>query len=1606
MTGGISMRRTERPVQPDGPRRRRPVSAVLPLLAVLACGDDPAGPPGSRVDPPRPATVSVTPATLEFKALGDTVRFAAEVRDQHERIMDGATITWSSSDAMVVTVDTAGLVTAVGDGAATVRATVGPVSGDARVTVARAVAAVAVTPSSRAVSVGDTLRLVADAVDENGSSLVGAVFHWLSTNVSVAMVDSSGLVHAVGVGGAMVTATAGTASGSASITVTSADTDRASLVALYEAADGPNWKNTDNWLTDAPLDDWYGVTADSEGRVLELELSGNGLAGAIPSELGYLARLTSLKLTSGEFAGGIPRQLGALSSLRRLHLWGNRLDGPIPPELGNLSRLEELVLAANHLAGSIPPELGKLAKLRLLGLDRNDLEGSVPPELGNLWRLHQLYLHRNRLGGSFPRAFLQLANVRFLSFARNDGLCAPGTAEFITWMVENPGSTSGLDGPNGPFCNSTDVRALVALYEAATGGDWLRSDGWVDTVAVRGDYTVTAALDQWYGVSADSLGRVLGLDLSRNGLSGRLPPELRGLSEMTEFRIGGNALSGPLPVSLAILPIRVFHYAGTELCTPVDAAFRDWIAAIPSHDGPGIDCTSASYRYALDALYQATGGPNWDRSDNWLTDAPLGEWYGVQTDAEGRIAGLSLDDNRLSGHIPGELGDLAHLSIVSLDNNELEGELPPRLGNLARLRRLSINNNGLTGSIPPELGDLRNLRELRLSGNRLRDYPHEIGKLPYLEVLDLSRNLLLFAVVGDNVAGLSNLRVLDLSENQMVGVLSERLGELSSLEVLKLNGNSLWGSIPSELGSLSGLRVLDLRGNPIRRPYLNRRLQGAIPAELGNLSSLEVLNLRDNSLEGIPPELGSLTKLQSLDLGNSDLRGAVPPELGALTSLERLDLADNRMLAGPLPGSLTVLHRLTELLVERTRLCAPADPAFLIWLEATGAANMPACTGSTAYLTQAVQSLAFPVRLVAGEPALLRVFVTAPDAAGESMPPIRARFYSAGTETHVVDIPARSTAIPSERDESSLDASANGEIPGWVIQPGLEMVVEIDPYGTLDPGLGVVARIPAAGRARVDVGAPPALDLTLIPFLDVAAPDSSILDLTDGLTGADDLFWGVRTLLPVGDLDVTVHAPVATATNYSGPLAMETEAIRILEGGTGHYMGTMAGSTIGRGAAYVAGRSSFSVLGPLVMANQLGHNMSLHHAPCGTVSWVDPAFPNPDGSIGVWGYDFRNDTLVPPGTPDLMSECGPPKWISEYDFTKAFRHRLEDEGQTTAAAVRSGSPARALLLWGGVDEEGAPFLHPAFVVDASPSPPSSGGEYRVSGRAADGRTLFSPRVDMLRTADGDGPAGFVFALPVQPDWADLLASITLSGPGGSVTLDGETDRPAAIVRDPLTGQVRGLLRDLPYVSRSSDTAALAAALSARLALEPGLEVLMSLGLPAPGSLETLSTRAETSAPRQRRRSDSSAPGSNSHVQSSSPRASQRGWTISFPVARYSPRISSIRPARSAQPLAPGVACAGSPSSITSAEFPRATRTGEPGHRRRAIFPARRQARHRRSRRGRSRVANRRPAPRSSRLSRAIRWPAASKITVASGRRASSVNRLATSPALTSPRVAS
>ena len=131
-------------------------------------------------------------------------------------------------------------------------------------------------------------------------------------------------------------------------------------------------------------------------------------------------------------------------------------------------------------------------------------------------------------------------------------------------------------------------------------------------------------------------------------------------------------------------------------------------------------------RAALVALYNATDGDNWYTKTNWLSDEPIGDWYGVTTSADGRVNDLYLWGINLSGTLPAELGNLALVERLGLERNNLVGPIPPEIGNLRHLTWFSAGANRLSGAIPAELANLTDLALVDLVGNDLTCIPQAV----------------------------------------------------------------------------------------------------------------------------------------------------------------------------------------------------------------------------------------------------------------------------------------------------------------------------------------------------------------------------------------------------------------------------------------------------------------------------------------------------------------------------------------------------------------------------------------------------------------------------------------------------------------------------------------------------------------------------------------------------------------------------------------------------------------------------------------------------------------------------------------------------------------
>ena len=983
--------------------------------------------------------------------------------------------------------------------------------------------------------------------------------------------------------------------------------DRATLIALYAATGGPNWRDRTNWHTAESISNWRGVSTNPAGFVTELSLSGNNLSGTLPPELGDLAHLRRLTLYGNQLTGPIPPELGRLSELTRLDLRHNRLNGTIPVELGALARLDTLLLSNNQLSGSIPGELGNLRSLRRLRLGFNQLSGSLPAELGNLGSLVRLTLGRNELTGSIPPEMGNLWAIQILSVSRNN-LTGAIPAELGNlaalkglYLYENQ-----LTGEIPASLGNLSNLETLWIHENELSGALPEELG---DLAVLHD--LRAANNGLSGEVPRSLGnlQVLArLDLQDNALSGQLPSAIGGMRSLHGLWLQGNHdLTGLLPRSmLKLKSMQGLSYTGTDLCAQIDEEFQAWLRAIPDGDRSGCDVTRVE-RLALIGFHDMTGGPSWTNRGAWATAAPLEDWHGVATE-EGRVVEVALPTNGLSGAFPAEIANLTELTAVDLTENDL------------------------SGAVPGAIGGLRELAELR------------VGRNPGLE--------------------------------------------------------------------------------------------------------------------------------------------------------------------GALPFALRRLERVSTLLHDDTGLCASPAPAFQAWYAAIEHTAGTICDNPDqvtvalpmVYLIQSVQTPPGTVRLVANRDALLRAFVTADEPRGFFEPEVVAVFTGPeGAEVHRVVMRRDGNQIPAVAEEGDLDTSYNAVIPAAVISPGVEMVVEVDPGGTLPLTAASETRFPRSGARLLNVVEVPPTLLNLVPVVEAAEPDSSAVEWVRGISADSPEVALLKHAFPFGGFSVRQHAAHVTSldlTTAMGQAALfgELAMLRASEGGVGHYYGVAANLGSIRGRGQLPGWLSIGIMSPFTLAHEVGHNLSLRHAPCGGAFGPDPAFPYRDGNVGVWGYDFRSGSVVPPdGGRDLMSYCRSFPWLSDFYFEKVIDHRAElAAGPASTVLAVSDRPSDVLVLWGGA-VDGELWIEPVLSMKAAARLPEARGPYRIRGTASDGKALFS--LDFTPTEDEHGGKHFFFTVPIEADWEDALERVTLTGPEGEAYVDQTDERRITVVTEPGTGRLRAILRD-------------------------------------------------------------------------------------------------------------------------------------------------------------------------------------------------------------------
>lgn len=202
------------------------------------------------------------------------------------------------------------------------------------------------------------------------------------------------------------------------------------LVDLYQTLDGPNWTISEPWLAGQPLQDWEGITLDSDGRVIQIVLINKGLAGPFPTRITELDQLRTLEISRSQLTGQLPADLGQLTRLQRFAINSNALTGPVPDVFHLMPQMNALILSNNDFTGSLPslpPDID------FFYAQDCSFSGPLPSSWANHPNISNINLQGNQLTGSFD-LLASWTKLNTLTLNQNNWDPAP----FPTWLNDLP----------------------------------------------------------------------------------------------------------------------------------------------------------------------------------------------------------------------------------------------------------------------------------------------------------------------------------------------------------------------------------------------------------------------------------------------------------------------------------------------------------------------------------------------------------------------------------------------------------------------------------------------------------------------------------------------------------------------------------------------------------------------------------------------------------------------------------------------------------------------------------------------------------------------------------------------------------------------------------------------------------------------------------------------------------------------------------------------------------------------------------------------------------------------------------------------------------------
>ncbi|KXT14282.1 hypothetical protein AC579_1269 [Pseudocercospora musae] len=598
-------------------------------------------------------------------------------------------------------------------------------------------------------------------------------------------------------------------------------------------------------------------------EIITLNLSRN-LTLDIPKDfIQSCSQLREIKYTSNE-AWKLPPSLALASRLTTLDVSNNRLEQLSHAELNKLQGLLSLKLSNNKLT-TVPSYFGEYRSLRSLNLSSNsftefpdalrklttlvdlDISFNQVSTLGNiatLTNLERLWATNNKLSGPFDASLSALGSLReidarFNSISNIDVLSQlpklealmlghnsvsqfEGSFHCLKVLFLNHNPVTNFD-LNSPVPTLSVLNLASAKLSRLPDALFMKMSGLTKLTISKNHFV---SLSTHFGL----LSKLEYLSIAKNELS-RLPAEIGRLTELRYLDVRENNLS--------MLPPEIWYAKRLETLNVSSNVLADFPK--PGAPLPALPDNTV----ALTPSAIPTNSPDFEE---------LGKLEDFQLRRPSQASGMLSTSSS-----PGTASRKG--SVVSYTSTK---------GPLARASTASS-----TGTITPSGGSRKDstlssrlaatfstsLRHLFLADNRLEDDVfNELVLLPELRILNLSYNQL-YEVPPKTIRKWTHLTELYLSGNDLTSIPSEDLEEGSSLKVLHLNNNK-FQVLPAELGKVQRLAILDVGSNSLKYnvsnwPYdwnwnWNRQLR--------------YLNLSGNKRLEIKPSAQSLTGRDQRDL--------------------------------------------------------------------------------------------------------------------------------------------------------------------------------------------------------------------------------------------------------------------------------------------------------------------------------------------------------------------------------------------------------------------------------------------------------------------------------------------------------------------------------------------------------------------------------------------------------------------------------------------------------------------------------------------------------------------------------------------------------------------